>query len=187
MDETVCRRVVVGVSSSQGSLTPLHRAAAEARRIEGELWAVLAWEPPGGELGHRSLPCPPRAAECRSSAGERLCLALDAAFGSGGPGVPLRRLVVRGSPGRVLVETGGREDDLLVVGTGSRRWAHRVLGPSVARYCLAHASCPVLAVPPSPLEKELGAVRRSIIWRLPLDTRELTGPVRPRSGKGEAS
>ncbi|MEU1211600.1 hypothetical protein ACFYSH_07965 [Streptomyces sp. NPDC005791] len=35
----------------------------------------------------------------------------------------------------------------------------------------------MLAVPPSPLEKELAAVRRGITWRLPLHTRALTGPV----------
>ncbi|GGT59442.1 hypothetical protein GCM10010207_68800 [Streptomyces atratus] len=187
MDETVCRRVVVGVSGPQGSLAPLHRAAAEARRIEAELWAVLAWEPPGGELGHRSLPCPPQLADCRRSAGEQLLIALDAAFGSAGPDVPLQSLVVRGSPGQALVETAGRADDLLAVGTGSRRWPHRALCPSVARYCLAHASCPVLAVPPSPLEKELGTVRRRIAWRLPLDVRELTHPVPPMPGRGKAS
>ncbi|MEU9953118.1 universal stress protein [Streptomyces sp. NPDC047939] len=187
MDVSVRPRVVVGVSCSQGSLAPLHRAAAEARRIEGELWAVLAWEPPGGELGHRSLLCSPQPAEYRGSARERLCRALDAAFGSAGPDVPLQSLVVRGSPGRVLVETAGRDDDLLIVGTGSRRWLHRVLCPSVARYCLAHASCPVLAVPPSPLEKELGTLRRRITWRPPLDVRELTGPEPPQPGKGQVS
>lgn len=187
MDETVRRRVVVGVSCSQGSLAPLHRAAAEARRIGGELWAVLAWAPPGGELGHRSLPCPPRPDECHSSAQEQLRMALDAAFGSAGADVPLQSLVVRGSPGRVLVETAGRDGDLLIVGTGSRRWPHRVLCPSVARYCLAHASCPVLAVPPSPLEKELATLRRRITWRLPLSARELTGPVLPGPGEGHSS
>ncbi|MER5611266.1 universal stress protein [Streptomyces sp. NPDC002215] len=187
MDETVCRRVVVGVSGPQGSLAPLHRAAAEARRIEAELWAVVAWEPPGGELGHRSLSCPPQLAECGRSAGEQLLMALDAAFGSAGPDVPLRCLVVRGSPGRALVETAGRTGDLLVVGTGSRRRLHRALRPSAARYCLAHASCPVLAVPPSPLEKELSAVRRRIAWRLPLDARELTGPVPPLTGRENVS
>ena len=35
---------------------------------------------------------------------------------------------------------------------------------SVARYCLAHAKCPVLAVPPSALMDEMGHGLRS--WQL---------------------
>ncbi|MFJ6852285.1 universal stress protein [Streptomyces sp. NPDC091271] len=179
MEDSAGRRVVVGVSHAQSNLAPLRRAAAEARSGGCELWAVLAWEPPGGGPGHGGLSGPPQSAEFRRSAGEQLLDALDAAFGSAGPDVPVRPLTVRGPAGRVLVEVAARDDDLLVVGRGPRRW-HRALWPSVSRYCLAHASCAVLAVPPSPLERELGTVRRSITWRLPLDARELTGPV-PRS------
>jgi hypothetical protein len=51
---------------------------------------------------------------------------------------------------------------------------HRWLFPSVARYCLAHAVCPVLALPPSPLSRELASVHRRIRLWLPLDARELT-------------
>ncbi|WP_405667133.1 universal stress protein [Streptomyces sp. NBC_01166] len=181
MDGIAGRRVVVGVSHSQSNLTPLRRAAAEARGGGRELWAVPAWEPPGGGPGHRGLSCPPRLAEFRRSAGERLFDALDTAFGSAGPGVPVRPLTVRASAGRVLVEVAAQDDDLLVVGTGPRLW-HRALWPSVSHYCLAHASCAVLAVPPSPLEKELGAVRRRITWRLPLDAREPADPAPPGTG-----
>jgi hypothetical protein len=51
---------------------------------------------------------------------------------------------------------------------------HRSLFPSVARYCLAHAVCPVPALPPSPLSRELASVHRRIRLWLPLDARELT-------------
>ncbi|GAX56949.1 hypothetical protein SO3561_08517 [Streptomyces olivochromogenes] len=51
---------------------------------------------------------------------------------------------------------------------------HRALFPSVARYCLAHAACPVPAVPSSPLENDLASVHRRISLRMPLDARELT-------------
>jgi hypothetical protein len=39
-----------------------------------------------------------------------------------------------------------------------------MLRRSVARYCVAHAKCPVLAVPPSALMDELGHGLRS--WQL---------------------
>ncbi|MCB5908878.1 universal stress protein [Streptomyces pinistramenti] len=167
------RRVVAGVSGSLGSLTALHRAAAEARLTGAELWAVLAWEPPGGDIPHRGGPCPAPLTAWRELAGERLLEALDAAFSSAGPGVPLQRLVVRGKPGQVLLEAADRPDDLLVVGAGARGRLRRALWPSVARHCVARACCPVLAVPPSPLHHALDAVHRRNTWKLPLNTREL--------------
>jgi hypothetical protein len=40
---------------------------------------------------------------------------------------------------------------LLVIGSGHRRVLHRRLHGPAARYCLAHATCPVLLVPPPDL------------------------------------
>ena len=45
-------------------------------------------------------------------------------------------------------------DGARIIGTG-RRGAGRWLRHSVSRYCLAHARCPVLAVPPSALMDEM--------------------------------
>jgi nucleotide-binding universal stress UspA family protein len=168
------RRVVVGVNGSPGSLAALHRAAGEARRTGAELLAVLAWEPPTGELAHRRALLPVPLADLRQEASERLLAALHTAFGDAGPGVPLQGLVARGAPGRALVESADRPDDLLVIGAGCRGRVRRALFPSVARYCLAHAVCPVLALPPSPLREDLAALRRRVSLRLPLDARELT-------------
>ncbi|MET9893390.1 universal stress protein [Streptomyces sp. NPDC006465] len=167
-------RVVVGVNGSPGGLAALHRARYEARRGGTELVAVFAWEPPGGSLAHRRALCPLPLEDLRRDAGRRLLAALEAAFGTAGPGVPYRAVVVQGAGGPALVDTADREDDLLVVGAGSRGPVLRALLPSVARYCLAHARCPVLAVPPSPLADHLSAVHRRIALRLPLDARELT-------------
>lgn len=168
------RRIVAGVSGSLGSLTALHRAAAEARVTGAELWAVLAWEPPGGDIPHRGGPCPPQlSATWQTMACERLQGALDTAFGSAGPGVPLHALAVRGKPGKALVATANRVGDLLVVGAGARGRLRRAAWPSVARYCVARADCPVLTVPPSPLRDALEAVHRRNMWKLPLDAREL--------------
>ncbi|MFF3419700.1 universal stress protein [Streptomyces sp. NPDC002698] len=167
------RRAVVGVSGSLGSLAALHRAVSEARRTGGELLAVLAWEPPGGEVAHGRSVFPSSAADMRRDAGERLLAALDTAFGEAGPGIPFQGLTVRGTAGRALVEAADRADDLLVIGAGSRG-AMRALFPSVARYCVAHATCPVLAVPPSPLQDELVSMHRRISLRRSIDARELT-------------
>ncbi|MFD3563026.1 universal stress protein [Streptomyces sp. NPDC058686] len=168
------RRVVAGVSGSLSSLAALHVAADEARRTGAELLAVLAWEPPGGELAHRRSVFPSPMADLRHDAGERLLAALRTAFGDTGPGVPFQGVVARGAAGRALVETADRADDFLVIGAGCRGRVRRALFPSVARYCVAHAACPVLAVPPSPLESELASVHRRVSLRLPLDARELT-------------
>ncbi|WP_371675451.1 universal stress protein [Streptomyces sp. NBC_01276] len=48
----------------------------------------------------------------------------------------------------MLVDVARDPDDLLAVGSGPRG----PLRPSTARYVLAHAPCPVLTVPPSPLQ-----------------------------------
>ncbi|WP_405452262.1 universal stress protein [Streptomyces erythrochromogenes] len=148
-------RVVVGVTGTPGSLTALHRAAAEARVRGAELLAVLAWQSPGGEPGSRNGCGHAVLTQCRAAAADRLREALDAAFGGARPRVTVEGVTVRGTPGAALVDVAGDPEDLLVVGTGSRAALRRLVRPSVARYCLAHAPCPVLAVPPSPLQAAL--------------------------------
>jgi hypothetical protein len=64
----------------------------------------------------------------------------------------------------VLVDFASSPDDLLIIGTGRRGFLPRLLRRSVGRYVLAHAKCPVLAVPPSELMDEIGGGRRG--WRL---------------------
>ncbi|MGV9248843.1 universal stress protein [Streptomyces sp. NPDC003710] len=162
------------MSGSPGSLAALRRAVGEARRRGAELWPVLAWEPPGGDLAARRSPAASvMVPEWERLARERLLEAPDGMFGAEGPGLPMRALIARGSPGPALVSIAAREADVLVVGAGHRgRW-HRAFGPSVGRYCLTHPDCPVLAVPPSPLEAALSAAHRRNMWRLRLDTGHL--------------
>ncbi|MFF5550875.1 universal stress protein [Streptomyces olivaceoviridis] len=180
-DAPSAARVVVGVSGSPGSLVALRRAAEEARRRGAELWPVLAWEPPGGELAARRSPAPAVTIdEWERLARERLLQALRDVFGTADLALSGQALLARGTPGPALLRIAVREDDLLVIGAGRRGRLHRALGLSVSRYCLARAACPVLAVPPSPLESELAAVRRRTSRRLRLDTervwRELDVP-----------
>ncbi|MEU6092501.1 universal stress protein [Streptomyces sp. NPDC047085] len=172
-DASAATRVVVGVSGSLGSVTALRRAAALARRLGAELWPVLAWEPPGGDPAARRTPASGLLVEeWQRLAKQRLASVLDEIFGEDGPGVPMRALVVRGATGRALVAIADRENDVLVVGAG-RRGLHRAFSGRVSRHCLAHAVCPVLAVPPSPLESDLVAVHRRNAWHLRMDTRDL--------------
>ncbi|MEV5350308.1 universal stress protein [Streptomyces achromogenes] len=167
-------RVVVGVNGSPGSLTALARAVEESRRRGAQLWPVLAWEPPGGELGSRRSPVSAgQVPRWELLARERLLTALRDVFGSTDTGVPGAAVTVRGAAGPALVRIAGREDDVIVVGAGRRNRLLRALSPSVGRYCLAHAGCPVLAVPPSPLQSTLTAMRRRNTLRLPLDAGSL--------------
>ncbi|MGY4387626.1 hypothetical protein ACVWXB_000925 [Streptomyces sp. TE12347] len=99
----------------------MHKAAAETRVRDAELWVVLAWQPPGGELGSRNCLGPTALAECRAAVVERPREVLDTAFGAVHPCV---------------------------------------------------TACPVLAIPPPPLQAELESVHRRNAWRIPLDPRE---------------
>jgi nucleotide-binding universal stress UspA family protein len=151
-------RVIVGVSGSPGCLPAMRYAADVARAHQTPLIPVLAWMPPGGDMTERSSPSPVLRQLWAEAARERLRGALQAAFGGLLPDVPMQSQVVRGEPGPSLVGTANQEGDLLVIGTGKRSRLGRVAHGRVSRYCLAHAACPVLAVPPSPLDREIGGL-----------------------------
>ncbi|MFE1820343.1 universal stress protein, partial [Streptomyces anulatus] len=115
------QRIVVGVSGSPGSLAALHRAAAEARERNAELYAVLAWQLPGGGLGGRATYGAALLRECREAAVEDLRTLLDGAFAVRRPGVALSGLAGRGAPGAVLGEAAGSAHRHQGVGTGAPR------------------------------------------------------------------
>lgn len=148
-------RVIVGVSGSLNSLTALHRGLAEARRRNAFLVPVLAWTPPNGELGYRRAPCPPLLQEWERQARKRLDIAFEEALGSYPSGLRMQPLVIRAGAGLALVETADRPEDLLVISAGRRGYLNRLFHGSVSRYCLAHARCSVIAVPPSDLLRTL--------------------------------
>lgn len=145
------RRIIVGVSGSPGSLQALRHAADLARTYCAPLVPVLAWTPPGGDLADRSHPSPYLRQVWRDAAWQRLWAAMDLAFGGIPENVCFESDVVRGDPGDVLVGMACHTDDLLVIGAGRRGAVARALACHVTRYCLAHACCPVIAVPPSEL------------------------------------
>ncbi|MCU7821125.1 universal stress protein [Kitasatospora sp. DSM 101779] len=116
-------RVVVGISSSLGSLAAFHRAVDEAYRRGVEVLAVLAWQPPGGEHGYRAPMAAP--AHRRPSRSRR-----SAAHGPTTPSARPARVsahaeLIRADPGAALAALADRPDDLLVVGAGSGNWLCR--------------------------------------------------------------
>jgi nucleotide-binding universal stress UspA family protein len=149
------RRIVVGVHGSLGSLQALRWAAAEARERHVPLVPVIAWVPPGGDLAERSHPSPYLRRLWHEAARIRLAEAFDEALGGVPDDLPVQLRVERGDTGPALVDVASLPGDLLVIGTGRRRPVSRALRRSVGRYCLAHATCPVLAVPPSRLMDEM--------------------------------
>ena len=112
---------------------------------------VIAWIPPGGDFAERSHPSPYLRRIWREAARQRLAEAFDAGLGGPPDDLPVQARVERGETGPVLVDVADSPEDLLVIGTGRRSPIASALRKSVGRYCLAHAKCPVLAVPPSAL------------------------------------
>jgi nucleotide-binding universal stress UspA family protein len=133
------------------------RYAVEVARAHRTLLIpVHAWLPPGGDLAERSNPSLALRRLWAESARERLRAAMEAAFGGLPPGVTVDSQVIRGDAGPSLVHAACEDGDLLVIGTGRQSRLGRMAHATVSRYCLAHAACPVLAVPPSPLDREIG-------------------------------
>jgi nucleotide-binding universal stress UspA family protein len=135
-------RIVVGVDGSSASVRALTWAVHEARRRNGSVRAVTAYEwvatdaaqlaglGPDGERRRAEDILEAAVAEVRGT-GDRL---------------PITREVVLGEPGQRLAEATA-DADLLVIGDhGHDRLHHAVMG-SVAEKCVRHAACPVVIVP----------------------------------------
>lgn len=142
-------RVIVGVSGSAGSVRALRYAADLAMDADAPLTAVLAWEPPGGDLAEQRAPSHELRKIWSGAAAQRLMDTVHTAWGGIPPGLVVELQVARGPAGRVLVHTADQPDDLIVIGAGRRGALARLWRGKVSRYCLAHARCAILAVPPA--------------------------------------
>ncbi len=163
------RRIIVGTSGSPGSLQALRYAEELARVHDAILIPVLAWVPPGGDLADRRAPCGYLRRVWAEDACQRLRDALQAVWGEIPAAPSVQPLVERGEAGWILVSIACCPGDLLVVGAGRRGALARVISGKVSRYCLAHARCPVLAVPPPALTEELGhGLLGWVFWHRPL-------------------
>ena len=161
------RRVIVGASGSPSSLQVLRYAQHLARDLDAALVPVLAWLPPDGDLADRRTPCEELRRLWAQDARQRLQDALNLAWGNPPADLPVRPVILRGRPGPVLVDAACRPGDLLVAGAGRRGALARIAGGRVSRYCLVHARCPVLTIPPPPLAREThrGALARAFRHR----------------------
>lgn len=138
-------KVVVGVDLGPAGRQALRRAVAEARARRLPLHVVRAWQP---DPPHLYLSPEEQWRYGEATATE----VIDKAFAEtmGGTPADLRvcRVLAAGPAGVTLTEQVSG-DDLLVLGGGRRRRWQRL--SQTVRYCLAHAACPVLVVPPPAL------------------------------------
>jgi nucleotide-binding universal stress UspA family protein len=162
-------RLIAGVSGSPGSLRALRYAEGLARAHGAVLIPVLAWEVPGGDHAERVQPSGDLRLEWQNLACRRLRDALIAAWGMVPDDPLVQPQIARGPAGWVLVNLARRPSDVLVVGAGRRGALARMVCPRGSRYCLAHAQCPVLAIPPPVLASELAHGRLAwAFWHRPL-------------------
>lgn len=143
------RSIVVGVSPSTGSPAALRWAAAEARRRNAPLHAVMAWREPRTQGGPGTSPpafTPSTTDELQVQADARLADAVRIALGDDHRA---QCAAVRGGTIKVLLAAAAGAQ-LLVV-DGPRAGAPPALRPGLVASQLAYrASCPVVMVPPSP-------------------------------------
>lgn len=162
-------RVFVGVDGSLPSLRALREAAAQARQRGAELHVVHvrrfepASTPPAMYYLIPSTPYltqpdalsaeradPPAAFSTEradNGAADLIATCLQNALGAPPVDLEVHRRVLVGLPHRGLISLACRDDDLLVVGTRGGRRRHHWRRRSVSRFCVAHASGPVLVVP----------------------------------------
>ena len=134
-------RVVVGIDGSAAATHALAWVLSK-RHLFGPVLAVTTFQPPATR--HALVAArTDRDARGRAKA-EKL---LDAAVSAADTALRPSAAVLEGQAGPALVEQAG-DADLLVVGTrGHGRLASALLG-SVSSYCVTHADCPVVVVPP---------------------------------------
>ena len=161
------RRVIVGVDGSLASLQALRQAVVEASRRQADLTVIHVRVPvrPNAQpalIGLPDLPAWPgeETSRARDREAEALIVTcIDEALGGPPAGVAVRIVVDVGKPQVCLVRQARHDDDLLVVGTrGSRRWTQS-WRRCISTYCVAHAACPVLVVPPASFARAVGRRR----------------------------
>jgi nucleotide-binding universal stress UspA family protein len=170
-------RVIVGTSGSPGSLQALRYGEVVARAHDAALVPVLAWQPPGGDrCADRYL-----RQEWHDLSCQQLMSALTAVWGEVPADPRVQPRVEPGLAGWVLVNVACCVGDLLVVGAGRRGRLARLAWSRVTGYCVAHADCPVVTVPPPALARDLGHGPLAwVFWRRSLTPDQvLRDQIRP--------
>jgi nucleotide-binding universal stress UspA family protein len=169
-------RLIVGTSGSPGSLQVLRYGESLAQAHHALLVPVIAWELPGDDRAHRIGSSRELGKACWEVAGQQLRDALIAVWGEVPDDPLVQPRVERGPAGRVLVNLACHPDDVLIVGAGRRGAPGRLVFSGVGRYCVAHAQCPVMAVPPPALAREFGHGQLArVFWRRSLTPERVLG------------
>ena len=141
--------IVVGLDVSQASHGALAWAANQARSTGAELRAVHALLEPAlmfASVGQLSVPTS-LVGDDRVEQAYRD--AVTAVWETVQP-EPSWRLEFYNADPRSLLVAQSERAGLLVIGTREHVGWGRILNGSVSHYCLSHATCPVVAVPPMP-------------------------------------
>lgn len=162
-------RVIVGIDGTVAGLRALRLAVTEARRRDLPLHAVRALNTDTKWYAGYGIPHD----DWRREAAETIRAAFAATLGGVPEDIEVACEAVIAPPGRALVDYASRDADVLFVGTSQRNWLRRAFRGSVARYCVAHAHCPVVAVPPDTFARV--ASSRDLVRALNRDLNTLGG------------
>ena len=136
------KEVVVGIDDSSQSVAALRWAAAYAKGAGAVLRLLHVWDLSEAEL-YSVAALPEAVAE---DARLRLTRLVVDVLGAPAERNGWHLEVLRGPVGPTLVRAA-ESAELLVVGTGGHTGLRRIAAGSVSHYCLAHAGCPIVAVP----------------------------------------
>jgi len=154
-------------------LVALRFAEILARAHGAVLVPVIAWAAPGGDGADHIQPSGQLRKQWQEMAVRRLRDALVMVWGRVPDDLPVDPRVERGPVGWVLINVACRDGDVLVVGAGRRGPLRRILACRVSRYCAAHASCPVILVPPSDLARDMTRLRLAWLLKRGLSPRQV--------------
>ena len=139
------RKIVVGIDGSPGATEALRFALEEADASGAAITAVTAWDVPPGSFGApKSVALAHEFFE--KDGQEHLDRCLESA-GAAHSGVAVEPRLVKGDPRRVLCHAA-ESADMLVLGSRGLGTVRSLLLGSVGMYCVHHATCPVVIVPP---------------------------------------
>lgn len=145
------RRIVVGVDGSASSRAALRWAVRQAELTGGTVDAIIAWQIPASMTGYGLAPAPPDCADIENVVRQGLDKTVREVTGTAGS-PPVRRLVVHGPAGQVLVDASAGADLLVLGSRGHRGLAEALLG-SVGQHCVHGVRCPVVIVHADPPAK----------------------------------
>jgi len=149
--------VVIGIDDSPSSVAALKWAATWARSMGVRLRAVHVVDPAANASLVWATGFPAMAYLPAIPSREDIEQDVSAVFRAVAPEPDWTLEFRDGATGRELVSAAA-DARVLVVGTREHVGLGRLISGSVSHYCVTHATCPVVAVPPSLRHDEPGAV-----------------------------